>query len=472
MNCQQYKELIVDYIEDLLDTPQKEAFQKHLNDCPGCRSELEQTKALQNRLDANGRLAAQSDLETAVMNRIFREQAFQLRKTNQQKQSLNIWRLIMKNRTLQLASAAAIVIAALAAVYFITGKTPSVTCCAWAKIADKVEQIKTCICRAKAKVVSPQGDQESEMQMFLSSDHGLRMDTFAAGSATSSMSMYMRPDDKTMVSVIPSAKKYMRVVLTDEQVVEMKKRQDPRDMISGYMTAGEFIELGTQTINGIQAKGVKVVNPPGMQGVYSNFTCAMWVDVATELPVQLEIEGEISTGDTKMTISMVMNDFEWGAELTPDIFEPNIPPDYTMLAEVKMPGQDEPSAVEGLRLFAEITDGNYPSQMNLMTVMTEAQKALMKNTGADPNVNPTEEQMQLMMAKMMKLQAAVMFYTKLAQDGNEPAYYGKDVKAGDADSVLMSWKISDNQYRVIFGDLSDENVSADRLKEMEQPANR
>ena len=68
------------------------------------------------------------------------------------------------------------------------------------------------------------------------------------------------------------------------------------------------------------------------------------------------------------------------------------------------------------------------------------------------------------------MQAPVLFYTKLGQDGKDPAYYGKDVKAGDANAVLMRWKISDGTYRVIYGDLSAENITAEKLKEMEQAA--
>ena len=72
----------------------------------------------------------------------------------------------------------------------------------------------------------------------------------------------------------------------------------------------------------------------------------------------------------------------------------------------------------------------------------------------------------------MKFQVPVLFYTKLGRDGNDPMYYGKDVKTGDANTVLMRWKISDGTYRVIYGDLSAENVTAEKLKEMEQAAQK
>jgi hypothetical protein len=156
-------------------------------------------------------------------------------------------------------------------------------------------------------------------------------------------------------------------------------------------------------------------------------------------------------------------------DLDPAIFEPNIPSDYKMMTEVKLPAQDEASAIEGLRLFAEMTDGNYPSQMNVMTLTKESANLFGKKFGAK-KTKPTDEQMQQMTAEMMKIQAPVLFYTKLGQDGKDPAYYGKDVNAGDANTVLMRWKISDGTYRVIYGDLSAENVTAEKLKEMERAA--
>ena len=47
MNCTECKELLVEYIEGLLDESQKQApkgqaVAKHLKDCPTCHTELEQ----------------------------------------------------------------------------------------------------------------------------------------------------------------------------------------------------------------------------------------------------------------------------------------------------------------------------------------------------------------------------------------------------------------------------------------------
>jgi outer membrane lipoprotein-sorting protein len=383
-------------------------------------------------------------------------------------ENLGIGRIIMRSPITKLAVAAVIVIAILTGIYFITGKIPAVTCCAWAQIADKVQQIKTCICKMHVKTSVPQGQTEQQGEMFISAEHGFRMDTYMDGKLA--MQMFMKLDEKKMVTVMPSQKKYMRIELTDEKYAETKKKVlDPRDMVGGFMT-GQYKELGSDTIDGIEVKGIEVVNPPMFKGIYNNFIGRMWVDVKTEYPVKIEIEAEVAAGTQKVQLSMVMDEFEWGIELGPEEFEPNIPADYTTMGELKMPAQDETSAIEGLHLFAEMTGGKYPSQMNMMTVMQETQEALKEKLGIEPNKEPGQEETQQMMGKIINVQATFMFYNKLVQDGKDAAYYGKDVTAGDTDAILMRWKISDDTYRVIYGDLTAEDVNAEELKELEQPA--
>jgi hypothetical protein len=385
---------------------------------------------------------------------------------------LSLWRTSMRNPITKLAAAACIIIAVVAGIYFITGKTPEVTCCAWAQIADKVAQIKTCVYRMHIQQsggLFGQKGQAVESKIYISTNYGQKIETSLDGNVF--QQVYVMADGNAEVLVMPSEKKYMRLVLIRDTQSKIKTQmQDPRDTITKFMT-GPFKELGKDTINGIEVKGIEVNNPPAIRGVYNNFTGRTWVDVATEYPVRIEIETEIGTGADTTKMFMVMDEFEWGTELDPGIFEPNIPSDYKMMAEMKLPAQDEASAIEGLRVFAEMADGHYPSQMNVMTLTRESAEIFGKKFG-EQKTKPTDEQTQQITAEMMKVQAPVLFYTKLAQDGNNPAYYGKDVNAGDADAVLMRWKTSDNTYRVIYGDLTAEDVNAEELKEMEQPANQ
>ena len=68
---------------------------------------------------------------------------------------------------------------------------------------------------------------------------------------------------------------------------------------------------------------------------------------------------------------------------------------------------------------------------------------------------------------MLPIQGIGTFYMTLVQDEKDPAYYGKTVTPADTDQVLMRWKVSDTEYRVIFGSLHAETVTADVLAELE-----
>ncbi len=478
--------------------------------------------------------------------------------------SLDIGRIIMKSPITKLALAAVVIVAVGLAIHYFAGEGAQ-KCCAWAQIADRVAQFKTCVYRQHVQRSGETiGQKQFETKIYTSSDYGHISETTIDGNL---MLQYVNPGEKVIVTMLMSEKKYTRAVLTDEMVDMMKKEtHDPRDMLTKFMS-GQFKELGKDTINGVEVRGIEVNNPPSVRGIYNNYIGRMWVDVATEYPVRTEIETETGTGEQKINEVIVTDGYEWGVELSPDLFKPDIPADFTMMAEVNMPNWDETSAIDGLKYFSELTNGRYPSSMNSESATQESSKALSqsyqqsmeqalikdmnltpgvslneaiqqsvaeslikdmnltpgmslseviqqsiaKDMNLVPGVKPSEamqkelidkakkkgealqqeimtrtkkltdempikikqinEAMQQeLMNKTMQLQGPFIFYQKLLQDGNDPAYYGKDVTPGDANAVLMRWKISDDTYRVIFGDLSVENVSAEQLKEMEQAA--
>ena len=53
-----------------------------------------------------------------------------------------------------------------------------------------------------------------------------------------------------------------------------------------------------------------------------------------------------------------------------------------------------------------------------------------------------------------------------------PRISSKTVAPKHADKVLWRWKVSDKEYRVIFGDLHAETVSPEKLAELEKASPR
>ena len=101
----------------------------------------------------------------------------------------------------------------------------------------------------------------------------------------------------------------------------------------------------------------------------------------------------------------------------------------------------------------------------------EAAKAFMlKHYGIDLDQGkPSLEQLtQATVRITMTIQGTCMSYATLVQDQKDPAYHGDVVAPGDAEHVLVRWKVSDSEYRVIYGDLRAETVSMERLAELEK----
>ena len=58
-------------------------------------------------------------------------------------------------------------------------------------------------------------------------------------------------------------------------------------------------------------------------------------------------------------------------------------------------------------------------------------------------------------------------YQLLLDKGKEITYYGDSIGPQAEGSILMHWKVDDNNYIVIFGDLSKDEVSAEKLIEIQ-----
>jgi len=196
------------------------------------------------------------------------------------------------------------------------------------------------------------------------------------------------------------------------------------------------------------------------------------IAVEIALPKQhiLEIKAGIETMGQQMTVIMARQEAISQIPSTGPIIgepQPGMPTLYTVAPDVNL--SDEQTLIEGLRTFAEISNGRYPSNLNLMITMREAGEALRKSIlddqNRDPNVTlPTREEL---MAKLANIEAACLFYDKLVKEGKDVVYRGDKVTTEFPHVILMQWEISEDRHRVIFADLTIEDATAQRLAELE-----
>jgi hypothetical protein len=381
---------------------------------------------------------------------------------SRQKRKHLLLEYIMRSKLPKLAAAAVIVFAVIIGLSYFDG-TSSI---ALAEVLERVEQVRAFAYKMKMKIrdmpAMPEGKEINiDMEATVAKDIGMRVAARADGKLVSDT--YIVMDEGVSISLMPEAKKYVRMTLTDDLLEKMQKDNgDPRAMLKEF-TSNEHTPLGRSVVDGIEVEGFESTDPNIVANVLGSVLGRIWVDVETRLPIRYDIEVLDKHGE--ITMEMTVSGFEWDIDVDPGDLTVQIPDDYELMADVQM-SADEKGIVEGLSLFAEFAGGKYPSELNMMTVMQEFQSAMIAKLGGarDKLDGPKEQEV---MQKLVNLQMAGAFYTTLASEGKDPAYYGDKVTAEFPDAVLMRWKLEDGGYKIIFGNLTIGEATPEELEELE-----
>ena len=237
-------------------------------------------------------------------------------------------RTLMKNPITKFAAAALIIIAVTLGLFeFIgTGPTSGVV---WAKVLEKTEQISALVYDMTVEIDQPDGENLVVLiREYVARDYGTRADTYIYGKL--SKIMYILPNQKVGYRVYVDRKKYRRYELSD---AEMARGRDPEELttcLKNIQSGGGYTELERTEINGVVVEGVEC-NGPDMGG--EDCFMRVWVDVETQLPVQIIMEMLGKEGGQMRMHKYLMENFEWNASLDEKTFEPNIPDDYTLIED-------------------------------------------------------------------------------------------------------------------------------------------
>jgi hypothetical protein len=382
----------------------------------------------------------------------------------------SIWRTIMKSPLTKLAAAAVVVIACLIglSLWRTTGSG-----IALADVLARIEQVKAFRYQLRFKIASQDPNKPYSFEIragcLESQDYGTKSNVEQLdpkGGPSTFIDSYVLPQKKTRIEIRPKEKKYSRTELDEAEVERRQKqhsRRDPRAILKGILEC-KYESLGRSTLKDIEVEGFQTTDPNFTTGVEK-----IWVDVKTRLPVRFE-EDYVSG---KMSEHMAMSDFQWDVPVAPAEFEPVIPDDYTRLAgymPAKWPPRTEETAITGLKLYADLS-GNYPKKLNTKFEWSDIEKIdtpAAKRLQEEIKGLSGDDKADRIMDVLLPFNGLGRFYAGLQYDKKDPAYYGKTVTPKDADKVLLRWKVSDNEYRVIFGDLHAQTVTAEKLAELEK----
>jgi outer membrane lipoprotein-sorting protein len=225
---------------------------------------------------------------------------------------------------------------------------------------------------------------------------------------------------------------------------------------------------GVETIEGRAAEEYVV---PWSQVIgddsHKNGRMRMWLDPTTNLPLRVDIVGM----GPKDGFIFRLENFRWGAQ-DPALFDTKPPADFTKLPTLDFKTDEITDyVIQGLSTFAKYNQGKYPAVKYVYG--DEQGEALRKLMGMDAKAQGWRRPSKDLKWKDPKEgefaygSYAMSWINTLQRDYPECVYHGKTVTPKDVGKILLRWKLDDGEYRVIYGDLKWENVSADRLKVLE-----
>ena len=229
--------------------------------------------------------------------------------------------IIMKNSIVRLAAAAAVLAAILIGIGVFSNSGSGVI---WAEVLEKTEQIPAVVYDMTIEIGESQGKVVRTSKTYVAGDYGTREDTFRDGKL---MAIGYRLHRKNVVYVIRvDRKQYQRFDVSYDQAALGSDPDNPRTWLKNLLSGGGYTELGRTTIDGVVVEGIegRRLEDSGEESV-----TRIWVAVETSLPVRIEIKGMEGGRMTKL----VMENFDWNAQLDESFFEPNIPDDYTQVED-------------------------------------------------------------------------------------------------------------------------------------------
>jgi hypothetical protein len=426
----------------------------------------------------NGKLAVHPDTDEQVFRDVLRahqetkENPPDFDESNQVKLPAS-WRITMRSPITKLAIAAVLVIACLMGMMMWKGTGSNV---ALADVLTKIEQVAAYTYEMHLtttghvpSVVPTTISQQMEATILTAQGLGEKMTMTVADpntGITMRQEMYMAPQKKIMLMVMHDQKQYMQMDLDDSMFEKAESQNNnPRALVEQILNCN-YTNLGRSTIDGVQVEGFETTDPKYMGGAMGQVDVKIWVDVKTQLPVRSEID--LQPG--QIHIHGIVDNFRWNVSVDPRELDPVIPAGYTSMSggPMKIPPMNEETAIQGLKLFADMSGGRYPEELDVLALSGKLAELSAKQIVKDANSASRDETMKKLTGKMMPITMAAAFYGTLVQGNKEPAYYGKTVTPQDADKVLLRWKVSDTEYRVIFGNLMAQTLKADVLAELEK----
>ncbi len=426
----QYNTLLAAFVLGELDDEQAVQVDDHLVQCAECAEEVERLRRILTcteklsglSVDEQAYRSAGQDVLLAVEN----EETTSPR-PSRETDGMLIWRTIMNSRTTKLAmTAAAVIVVAL--VLFSPFRSGSVT---FAQVIQPILKAQTVV---YDMVIGE--DEDGPVIHDIVKGSRIRRTSAEMGNI-----MILDLDEGKLLTFDPATKGAVYIdiggmlqegtkdYLGFVRELAVRLSENPDALVN---------ELGRQKLAGREAIGFEVTE--------GRMTLTIWADSETRLPVRIELlQGQALT---------ILKNIEFDVEVDDSQVSMDVPAGYVLAdMELDMTNFSEEDFVETLRLWAEtLLDGRFPERLKPEDLMA-----------APIDIDQLNLAPQEYMETGTRLARGYMFLHALAH-GVGYEYAGKGVKLGDAEKAVFWYRPQDSEtYRVIYGDLSVQNVKPEHL---------
>jgi hypothetical protein len=388
----------------------------------------------------------------------------------------NIGRVIMKSPLTKLAAAAVVIIACLIGLSLWRGTQSGI---ALADVLAQIEKIGAYRHECDStltNLMEPNAPFKLHYTMLRSQKYGYKTVSDDPNDEVN----YYSIQEKASFIIRPKQKEYDRIDFPGEKLTSLAQSQYSyyADGIVKKILRCKYENMGGSIVDGVEVEGFQTTDPnyaSTTEPNHASVNVRIWVDVKTQLPVRTE--EHITKG--KSIWHFTTHDYRWNIPVDAADFMPVIPDDYTRTEKdffyefAKLKDITEEDAIQGLKLYADLS-GRYPKIANWFPELQYQWSEFEKSE--TPAALRLKEELKGLTEddKAKRLRDVLMpmgringFYYWLRRQNKDRAYYGETVTPKGTDKVLMRWKVSENEYRVIFGDLHAETVTPEKLAELE-----
>jgi hypothetical protein len=282
-----------------------------------------------NELIRNLKLKTSAELDKRVHDDISKA-LVEPAKTRQADSQPDIWRTVMKTRTVKFAAAAVVVLAVVGGMTFWPGRgsdskkwwlgSPA----AWGQeILAALDTVKGVTCREQHVTVFPDGSEHTSMtwDIFYVSHDSYRRDIYD-GDVLREIQWYVPDGAGTRQHSV----RFDLGSYFSHAGEGSFGNYDPIDRMRFYVGLLDEADrqLGTKVIDGRECVGFEI-----SASKYGNnpeqWTDCIWFDVGTKLPVRIEQHGRPSTGHPEWTYTTIQDQIDYNPDLAADTFVPRTP---------------------------------------------------------------------------------------------------------------------------------------------------